>query len=223
MVRRGALTAKTERCPICDVSVRAENLLRHLEDIHPRHPSASAIRERIRREPGHAPARRPSAPFRVRKAHVVVVAAILLIGAGAYVAAPYLRPNRNFSVDSCIDNLGIAYHIHPQLSMFIQGSRYAIANGIGIQPGCTRPLHTHPDYNPATEPAKIHVESPIAREFTLSDFFHVWGQTLTPTQVLGYANDGTNVVRMMVNGVQSTAFGALVLVDAQQIEISYGP
>src|SRR6266480_36735 len=35
--------ATMDRCPICDVSVRPENLIRHLNDIHPRHPVSPAL------------------------------------------------------------------------------------------------------------------------------------------------------------------------------------
>lgn len=216
--------AKAERCPICGVSVKVENLRRHVDANHPRHPDTPALKEKIRQEVRYAPEVRPSRAFRLRKVHMAVLAAVVLLGFGAYVAAPYLGPNSSFSIDSCISDASVVYHIHPKLSIIIHGTQSPIPYNIGNVPGCTKPVHTHDSgYDPATQPAIIHVESPVVRTFTLGDFFHVWGQVLTLTQVLTYANDGTNVVSMKVGGVSSSAFGNLVLADGQQIVISYGP
>ncbi len=215
----------TERCPICDVSVRADNLVRHIDNIHPRHPDVEPIKQRLRQERAREPSKRGAPAFRLRRIHVVVIVAVAVLGLGGYYVAYVYAPT--VSVDSCINEVSIPntapYHIHPFLEILIRGNRYEIPNGIGISPTCTHPLHTHSDYTPATQPAKIHVETPVARTFTLGDFFHIWGQTLTPTQVLSYANDGTNTVRMTVNGASSTAFASLVLADEQRIEITYGP
>ncbi len=160
----------------------------------------------------------------------MIAGAVVLLGLGAYVAAPYLTPTvANFTVDSCISDSDVIYHIHPYVSIFIQGSRYPIPYNIGMTSTCTKPVHTHDadaahgGYDPSTDPARIHVESPVARSFMLGDFFHVWGKIFTPTQVLDYANDGTNVVSMTVDGASNTQFGNLVFRDGQQIVISYGP
>lgn len=221
--------AKSERCPICGVSVKAENLRRHLDDTHPRHADTPALREKLRQEERYAPAPRAAPRFRLRKVHIAFLAAVVLLGAGAYVVSPYLVPNSSFSIDSCIRDPDVVYHIHPRLSIFILGNRYPIPYNIGVTATCTKPVHTHDanaangGYNPSTDPALIHVESPVARAFALADFFHVWGPIFTPTQILTYANDGTNVVSMTVNGAPSTAFGSLVFDDGQDIVITYGP
>ncbi len=51
-------------------------------------------------------------------------------------------------------------------------------------------LHTH------TEDGVIHIESPVQRTFTLADFFAIWGQPLSSSQVasaqgsvIAYVND----------------------------------
>ncbi len=215
--------AKTDRCPICGVAVKAENLIRHLNDTHPRHPDTPALRERLRGEGRPSAPRRSAAPIHVRRWHIVVVLGIVVVVLVGAAVAPYLDPNRNFSVDSCINEFGVTYHIHVRLSVAIQGSLMPIPVNTGITSTCTKAIHTHADYDPNTEPAVIHVESPVARSFVLGDFFHVWEQPFSETRVLTCTADGTNVVRMTVNGAQSTAYGALVLADGQQIAITCGP
>ena len=92
----------------------------------------------------------------------------------------------------CETSEQVAYHIHAHLAVFVNGVQKAIPGGIGI-PGrvseaagaakwvgsgtCFYFLHTH------TNDGIIHIESPDARVFTLGDFFAVWGQPLSSTQV----------------------------------------
>src|SRR5947199_10263509 len=80
--------ATMDRCPICDVSVRPENLIRHLNDIHPRHPDTPRLLERLRAEPGRIPRRSAGRAIRVRPWHVVLVALLLPGGLGAYYLVP---------------------------------------------------------------------------------------------------------------------------------------
>jgi hypothetical protein len=109
----------------------------------------------------------------------------------------------------------LALHIHPNLTILINGRQRVVPAGIGIFPDGNYPLHTHD----AT--GKIHIESTRLRTFTLQDFFTVWGATLSPQQIFKRRVDATHVLRMTVNGRPSKAFGALVLRDLQQIVIRY--
>lgn len=93
-------------------------------------------------------------------------------------------------------------HVHAHLALFYKGEQIAIPPGIGI----VKPfriengfvgagsgfywLHTHD----AT--GIIHVESPDSRAYTLGNFFDVWGQALTSSDVAGLAG----VVRAFVDG-----------------------
>ncbi len=210
----------TARCPVCGVSLKEENLARHLKDQHPRSQVAAAERTRIQRRGGPRREKRAASKFRFRWYYAALALLVAAIVVGAYYAS-LPRPPPHISWNACITSED--YHIHPQLSIIVQGSRYQIPHDIGVSPSCVHPLHTHTDYDPATQPAVIHVESPVVQDFTLGEFFLVWGQTLRSNQVLNYPNDGTNTVRMTVDGTASTAFGSLVLRDAQQIVITYGP
>jgi len=85
------------------------------------------------------------------------------------------------------------FHIHAHLALFIDGQEQLIPFGVGIgQPwqvsdsaegpfvtdgACFYWIHTH------TEDGILHVESPIRRSFTLGDFFAIWQQPLSPTQM----------------------------------------
>ena len=90
----------------------------------------------------------------------------------------------------CIDQVDLHYHAH--LSLFVDGERIAIPGAVGVvdavfadgyvqSGGCYYWLHTHD----AT--GLIHIEPPTADDYTLGDFFTVWGQSLTSSEVAGYS------------------------------------
>jgi len=85
----------------------------------------------------------------------------------------------------------VAYHIHAHLAIYASGDPQAVPAGIGI-PGdkCLYWLHTHD----AT--GVIHVESPAQRTYTLGQFFDIWGQPLSTTQV----GRATGHVTVFLNG-----------------------
>jgi hypothetical protein len=212
-----------DRCPICQVAVKPENVLRHLNDIHPRHPDTPALLERLKEEGRETVPRHNAAPIRIRRWQVAMIVGVILLAAGGYVVAPYLDPNRGFSRDSCINELQVPYHIHITLHIFVDGNHLPIPTNVGRSPACTKPLHTHDgEYDPNTQPARLHVESPIAMSFTLGDFFAIWGKTINQNQVDTCFPGGARVITMTVNGASSSEFGAVVLQDGQLIAISCG-
>lgn len=93
-------------------------------------------------------------------------------------------------------------HFHAHLSLFYKGEQIAVPAGIGI----VKPLridrgfvkggkgfywlHTHD----AT--GIIHIESPNEKNYTLANFFDVWGQPLDTDNVAGLRG----AVRTFVNG-----------------------
>jgi hypothetical protein len=97
-------------------------------------------------------------------------------------------------VDGVACNAGeqLAYHIHAHLSVYVNGQPKTIPYGIGIknpipeqtsagpfvsQGDCFYWIHVH-DLS-----GVIHIESPTARTYTLGQFFDLWGQPLSTTQV----------------------------------------
>src|SRR2546430_15835478 len=80
--------AKMDRCPICNVAVKPENLIRHLNDIHPRHPDKPGLLEELKEEPGRIPQKRAGRPIRIRRWQIAVVAVLLVGGLRAVLPPP---------------------------------------------------------------------------------------------------------------------------------------
>ena len=80
----------------------------------------------------------------------------------------------------------VQIHVHSHLALFVDGKQVQIPGFIGMAPntqgGCLYWLHTHgPD-------GIIHVEAgsaeaPNGGHYTLGNFFDIWGQPLSTTQV----------------------------------------
>jgi hypothetical protein len=107
-----------------------------------------------------------------------------------------------------------AEHLHPHLTIEHSGVPLAIPANVGfVQAGgtvlCIYWLHTH------DESGTIHVEAP-GGNFTLADFFAVWGQPLSGTQIGPY----TGQVRAYVNGAPyKGAPQSIPLLDGEQITL----
>ncbi len=109
------------------------------------------------------------------------------------------------TVPYVIANLPLTQHIHPELTIFVDGVEEKIpANtGLGLQ---HRVLHTH------DEDGVVHVESQDTREYTLGDFMGVWGKSLDRQ---GYT------LEMTVDSAVSSERGDLKLKDGQKIVLNY--
>jgi hypothetical protein len=97
---------------------------------------------------------------------------------------------RGISCDALESTL---FHIHVHLAIFVNSQEQQVPYGVGVgQPwqiadtsvgpfvedgSCFYWLHTH------TQDGVVHIESPIRRTFTLGDFFAIWQQPLSGTQV----------------------------------------
>jgi hypothetical protein len=117
----------------------------------------------------------------------------------------------------------VAFHIHAHLAIYAQGQAQTVPYGIGIgQPwriqsssegpfvvagACFYWLHTH------TEDGIIHIESPQQRTFTLGDFFAIWGEPLSSSQV--GANHGPVIA--YVNGEQVAGDPGQILLQAHAL------
>lgn len=115
----------------------------------------------------------------------------------------------------CTTDMATRFHIHPNISIVVDGVVQTLPAQIGVNAGCMNPLHTH------DTSGKIHVESPVKRDFTLGDFFAVWGKTFNKDQILDYEVDETHVIKLTVNGIENQDFENLVLDDDDQAVISY--
>jgi hypothetical protein len=122
----------------------------------------------------------------------------------------------------------LAYHIHAHLQVYDDGQPRTLPAGIGlIEPvaqqtadgpfygatHCYYWLHTH-----ATD-GIIHIESPTARVYTLGNFFNLWRQPLSGTQVAGVKGK----VTAFLNGKPWTKDPrAIPLVSHASIQLNVG-
>ncbi len=83
----------------------------------------------------------------------------------------------------CVPSLSDQFHIHSHLSIFVDGVARAVPGNIGIiennTTDCHYYVHTH------DRSGKIHIEPPVATTFTLGQFFALWGEPLSATNVAG--------------------------------------
>lgn len=107
------------------------------------------------------------------------------------------------------------FHIHPHLQIIINGQQQDIPANIGITLACMHPIHTH------DASGTLHVESPEPKDFTLADFFAVWGKTFTQNQIFDSAIDSSHIIKVTVNGSPVDTYENTVLRDKDQIVVSY--
>src|SRR5215467_3191825 len=115
---------------------------------------------------------------------------------------------------------GNALHIHQHLDILIDGRPVTVPKDIGINfdERFISPLHTH------DRTGVIHVESDKVQDFTLGQFFDVWGVRFTKDCLGGYCAKGSEKLRVFSNGKLVTGDPRrLVLTAHQEIAIVYGP
>jgi len=117
---------------------------------------------------------------------------------GEDLLSKFLQPNER-----------LAFHIHPELKIFVDGKELTIPANIGIEPAGSRYIHTH------QSDGVIHVESPVLHDFTLGDFFKVWGKRFDETCFDTHCGQ----VRVTVNGVGIRNPAGYVLKDRDKIVV----
>lgn len=118
----------------------------------------------------------------------------------------------------CQSHERLDYHVHARLSIFIEGEQVPVAGQIGIRANCLFWLHTH------GEDGLIHVEAPERLEYTLGQFFAVWGQPLSAEQLLDRTADASHEITATVNGSPYAGDPAnIVLEDRVEIVLQHGP
>jgi len=143
--------------------------------------------------------------------------------------APVGAPLPAINDISCDALESTIFHIHVHLALFVDGQEQVIPFGIGIgQPWqvsdsaegpfvtdgtCFYWIHTH------TEDGVLHIESPIRRTFTLGDFFAIWQQPLSSTQM----GPVQGTIIAYVNGTKADTNPAEIrLLSHQRIQLDSG-
>ena len=162
-------------------------------------------------DPAQESRSRPATPL--RRTTLALAAAVLIAGCGGSSAnnagtaatqgtgttPPTLGSTQGEAVGATVDGIRceaseqVLFHIHAHLAVFVDGQPAVVPEGIGIAPprsvqqyasgpfvlggSCFYWLHSH------TNDGVIHIESPIRRTYTLGNYFDVWNQPLSATQV----------------------------------------
>jgi hypothetical protein len=112
----------------------------------------------------------------------------------------------------------VTYHVHAHLNIRVNGQLEPIPDDVGRTPTCLFWLHTH-----ATQ-GVIHVEAPVARSFTLGQFFDVWGKPLSATQVGDWAVPAGSRIWVFLDGEPvDTDPRTIELTNLASIELQIGP
>jgi len=124
----------------------------------------------------------------------------------------------------CLLNMPDEYHVHTHLSIFLNGEALSVPGNVGIhdlgasEPNCFYPIHTH------DKSGKLHIEAEAEGSFTLGQFFAIWGQSLTDTDVAGLT--GMPVVVYVTDDGEVTEvtedWGAIELTSHRLITIQVG-
>jgi hypothetical protein len=161
---------------------------------------------------------------------LVVIAAVALVlvftlGGGPTAATKHAATGAPVDGISCQTNEQVVYHIHSHLAIFDNGKQQTVPRGIGI-PGpqqvqdgfvesgkCFYWLHTH------DTTGVVHVESPTRAIYTLGQFFDIWGQPLSRSQV----GTATGNVTVFVDGKQFSGDPrSIVLAPHKLIQLDVG-
>lgn len=84
---------------------------------------------------------------------------------------------------TCAPGMSVNYHVHAHLAIINNGKWLALPKNIGILSSCDYEMHTH------DQTGIIHIEAPSVKNFTLGDFFDIWGEPLTSANVAGITGD----------------------------------
>lgn len=146
----------------------------------------------------------------------------LAIGAVAHspVSAQSMFGGLTIDGIDCQSMEGAVEHIHSHLQLFNRGRAVKVPAEVGIPQGgaCLYWVHTH------TADGVIHIESPVARTFTLGQFFDIWGEDLSRAQAAGLRAPHGKTLRVTVNGKAWTGDpNKIPLRDREEIVIQSGP
>lgn len=147
---------------------------------------------------------------------IIIVIVVILMVSPRFFRGKLLEGKTSREIaNQCVNHEGIGMHIHPELRIIIDGQELQVPSNIGVSSACMKAIHTHD----AT--GKIHIESPIVKDFTLGDFFDVWQQPFNKNELFDKTVDDKHRIVLMVNGVESAEYENLIIRDLDQILIRY--
>ena len=147
------------------------------------------------------------------------IAAVALLAAALAVRGSDRAPGPSAEAPvPCSGTEMTRYHVHAHLEIDVHGTRQTLPANIGIRSSCLFWLHTHDDTG------LIHVEADVAANYTLGQFFTVWGTALSRDAVLGERAAPGEEVRVLLNGERYSGDPRTVPLAAhEQIAVQLGP
>lgn len=141
---------------------------------------------------------------------IIAIFVLVAIGSGggsASAVSMKLAPNGHPATGQTVDGLPcgqeqVQVHYHEYIEMYANGHPVNLPAGIGIvspagnanggfasngNTACLYPIHVHP-----SDQNVVHIESPSSSQFTLGQFFDLFGQPLSATQIAGYTADASH-------------------------------
>ncbi len=111
---------------------------------------------------------------------------------------------------------GTVLHIHQHLDLVINGQNTQIPADIGIGSNFISPIHTH------DTTGILHVESPVVKDFKLSQFFIEWGIDFDNSHIGINFTDSSHKLVVGLNGSPVPDPQNIILKPHDEIEIWYG-
>jgi hypothetical protein len=114
---------------------------------------------------------------------------------------------------------GTVLHIHQHVDILIDGQPVTVPADIGIDVAAQflAPVHTH------DTTGIIHVESPTMRDFTLGQFFDVWGVRFDQHCIGGECDGNGRTLSVFVDGQAVTGDPKAIKLEAhQEIVVALG-
>ena len=110
------------------------------------------------------------------------------------------------------------YHVHARLRVYVDGKPVTVPANIGIDPstGFLDSLHTH------DTTGIIHMEAVRPYNFTLGQFFTVWGVKFTSSQLGAYKVGGGKVLAVYANGKKVANPTGYAMKARDNIVVGYG-
>ena len=143
---------------------------------------------------------------------IILAAAVVVIVALLFGASQMAKPKTTYWPGTdivCLPNghANLSLHIHPTLTVSVNGVPIPIKGGIGISATCMSEVHTH------EEGGVIHIESvEVGKTYTIKDFYKVSGETLEQE---GFTLSAS------VNGASEENVAEYQLKDGDVVELTY--
>lgn len=166
--------------------------------------------------------RRRTLPATIMKRAIKLLFILLALTVSAHPSMTRAAVPAGQPVDGirCDQMEGSMLHIHQHLTILDHGKPVGVPDDVGrpILAQCLYWLHTH------TPDGIIHVESPTFRTYTLGDFFDIWSEPLTMTDVAGARTKKNERIVVWLNGKRFAGDPRKIeLVQHADITIEVGP